>query len=230
MIKLKCLVLDDEPLARKGIHQFILRTPFLAYEASARNSREAMEQLLTGNIDLLFLDIEMPGMDGIAFLQSLPVKPCTIIITAHPQFAVQGFELNVADYLLKPVSYERFVVAVNKVLKIRSPQQTDEFIFIKNGTGQDKIKVNDIDYIEARGNYVLIHTVGQSILAYLSLKAAIGLLPGDRFMKVHKSFIVALPKVTRIEARQLWLYKQPIPISRNLQAEVGSRLLNRMQE
>lgn len=227
MIKLKCLIVDDEPVARNGISKFILRTPFLENSASAGNIREAQRILSTEKIDLLFLDIEMPGKDGISFLTDLAYKPSTIIITAHPQFAVKGFELNVVDYLLKPVAYDRFVKAVNKVRSGHwvTEKDEEEYLFVKSGVTHEKIFISDIDYIEAKGNYLIIHSQAKSVMAYLSMKKAEEMLPNELFLKIHKSYIINIAKVTRLESSQVWLYNKPIPLSRSLKEEVTSRLI-----
>ena len=223
MIKLRCLVLDDEPIARAGIGKFIARTPFLENVAAAATVNEAKLILNSEKIDLLFLDIEMPGQQGISFLKEPFSKPNTIIITAHPQFALEGFELNVIDYLLKPVAYERFLKAVSKV---RSNTSDDEqCIFLKSGTGHEKLLISEIDYIEARGNYLEVHTQNRSVMTYLSLRKAEELLPQEMFMKVHKSYMVNIHKITRIESACVWVYNKPMPMSRSLKEEVAGRLL-----
>lgn len=221
------MVVDDEPVARNGINNFIQRTAFLENIASAGNTREALAILNTKKIDVLFLDIEMPGMDGISFLSGLVHKPNTIIITAHPQFAVEGFELNVIDYLLKPVAYDRFLKAVNKVRSSHSPVTKEEgqYLFVKSGTSHEKILISDIDYLEAKGNYLVIHTQARPVMTYLSMKKAVEMLPQEFFLKIHKSYIINISKVTRLESSQVWLYNKPIPLSRKLKEEVTSRLI-----
>lgn len=227
MTKLRCLTVDDEPIARNGIINFILRTPFLENTASAHNVAEAISKLQSHKIDLILLDIEMPGANGLSLLKSKNPLPDTIIITAHPQFAVEGFELNVIDYLLKPVGYDRFMKAVNKVRNKRamSDKPDDQYLFVKTGTSYEKILITNIDYIEAKGNYLNIHTATKSILTYLSMKKVEEMLPRDVFLKIHKSYIINITKVTRIESAQLWLYKKSIPISRTLKEKVRSILL-----
>jgi DNA-binding LytR/AlgR family response regulator len=227
LVKLRCLIIDDEPLAREGVKGFIHRTPFLEFTAMAVNAFEASGVLARQKIDLIFLDIDMPVKDGISFLKELPVKINTIIVTAYPQFAVEGFELNVIDYLLKPVSYDRFTKAVNKVRSIinSSPKDEDKtHIFIKSGREYKKILIADIDYLESKGNYLVIYTSQQSFLTYLSLKKAEELLPPDIFIKVHKSFIINGLKITRIEGNHLIIYNKAIPMSRNLKEDVTARL------
>ena len=223
MIKLRCLVVDDEPIARTGITRFITRTPFLEHAASAGSISEAKQRLHSEKIDLLFLDIEMPGQQGISFLKEPFPKPNTIIITAHPQFAVEGYELNVIDYLLKPVGYDRFLKAVSKVRG--NTADYDQYIFFKSGTGHEKLLITEIDYIEARGNYLEVHTQNRSVMTYLSLKKAEELLPPHMFMKVHKSYMVNIHKITRIESACVWVFNKPIPMSRSLKGEVTGRLL-----
>lgn len=222
MIKLQCLVVDDEPIARAGISKFIARTPFLECVAEANGIAEAKTVLHYHHIDLVFLDIEMPGQHGISFLKEAIVKPNIIIITAHPQFAVEGFNLNVIDYLLKPVSYDRFLKAVNKVRQTADDEQS---LFLKNGTMHEKVLMTEIDYIEAKGNYLLVHMQSKSIMTYLSMKKAEELLPPAMFLKIHKSYIVNINKITRIESARIWLYNKPIPLSRGLKNEITEKLL-----
>lgn len=227
MIKLKCLIADDEPVARMGIKKFIDQTPFLEHVASVKNTSEIEEWMSKEKIDLILLDIEMPGTNGIRFLQQLVHKPYIIIITAHPQFAFEGFALDVTDYLLKPVSYERFVHAINKVRNTIFPTtpNSEDFIFIKSGTTHKKILISDIDYVEAKGNYVVIHTYGKSILTYLSIKKAETVLPKNIFLKTHKSYIVNILKITRITTNAVWLYNKAIPVSRSLKTDVTSKII-----
>ena len=222
MIKLQCLVVDDEPIARAGISKFIARTPFLECASEAGSIAEAKTVLHHHHIDLIFLDIEMPGQHGIPFLKEATIKPNIIIITAHPQFAVEGFELNVVDYLLKPVAYDRFLKAVNKIRQLPDDEQ---HLFLKTGTTHEKVLIAEIDYVEAKGNYLVVHTQNKSLMTYLSMKKAEELLPADTFLKIHKSYIVNIHKITRIESARIWLYNKPIPLSRGLKDEVTERLL-----
>lgn len=228
MIKLRCLVADDEPFARCGIRNFILRTPFLEHTAAASNTKEVIDILHSTKIDLLFLDIEMPGKKGIDFLRGLDYRLNTIIITAHPQFAAESYELNVIDYLIKPVGYDRFLKAVNKVRGHQTPADDNgpQYLFIKSGTTHEKILVSDIDYIEAKGNYLEVHTAAKSILTYLSMIKVLEVLPSELFLKIHKSYIINVAKVTKIETGQVWLYNKPLPVSRNFREDVTCKLIN----
>ena len=226
MIKLRCIVADDEPAARFGIIGFIQRTPFLEFVGGVSNALEIKDIVANTNIDLVFLDIEMPGMSGIDFLYSLALKPAVIIITAHPQYAVAGFELNVIDYLVKPVSYNRFLTAVNKVRQDSTKEsQEQKYLGIKIGKGYVKLQVDDIDYIEARGNYVSIQTPKSSLLAHMSITKIIEMLPENQFIRIHKSYVVNIKKVTRVESSQVWVFNKSLPLSRLLKDVVIAQLL-----
>lgn len=224
-MKIRCIIVDDEPLARKGLKEYIADVNFLELAGEYDSPIKAAEMLQQEQIDLMFLDIQMPRMTGIEFLRSLPLPPQVIFTTAYPDYAVESFELNVLDYLVKPISFERFMKAV---LKAKNQQQknTTDYFFIKCDNKLEKIAYQDILFAEALQNYVAIHTSSRKFITYLTFKGVEDYLPGDKFVKVHKSFIVALDKIDSIEGNELLIGSSHIPISRNLKEEVMERILN----
>lgn len=224
-MKIRCIIVDDEPLARKGLREYIADVNFLELAGEYDSPIKAAEMLQQEQVDLMFLDIQMPRMTGIEFLRSLPQPPQVIFTTAYPDYAVESFELNVLDYLVKPISFERFMKAV---LKAKNQQQknTADYFFIKCDSKLEKIAYQDILFAEALQNYVAIHTSSRKFTTYLTFKGVEDYLPADRFVKVHKSFIVALDKIDSIEGNELLVGPHHIPISRNLKEEVMERILN----
>lgn len=201
---LKCLIIDDEPIAQKIIKGYLEDTPGLELFGICDNAIEALEVLENNAVDLIFLDIEMPKLSGLGFLKTLEKTPETIITTAYREFAVEGFELSVADYLLKPYSFERFLKAVNKVKKkieaenrlSRGNAVEQLYTYFKSGRKNVKVKYNDIVIIEGLSNYVKIHLKDEKILVvYERLSHLQKILPDDRFARIHKSFIIALEKI-----------------------------------
>ena len=201
---LKCLIIDDEPIAQKIIKGYLEDTPGLELFGICDNAIEALEVLENNKVDLIFLDIEMPKLSGLGFLKTLEKTPETIITTAYREFAVEGFELSVADYLLKPYSFERFLKAVNKVKKkieaenrlSRGNAVEQLYTYFKSGRKNVKVKYNDIVIIEGLSNYVKIHLKDEKILVvYERLSHLQKILPDDRFARIHKSFIIALEKI-----------------------------------
>lgn len=223
-MKIRCIIVDDEPLARKGLKEYIADVSFLELAGEYDSPVKAAEILQQEQIDLMFLDIQMPRMTGIEFLRSLPQPPQVIFTTAYPDYAVESFELNVLDYLVKPISFERFMKAV---LKAKNQQKnTTSYFFIKCDNKLEKIAYQDILYAEALQNYVAIHTSSRKFITYLTFKGVEDYLPADQFVKVHKSFIVALNKIDSIEGNELLVGPHHIPISRNLKEEVMEKILN----
>ncbi len=228
-MKINCVVIDDEPLARKGLINFINEVSFLSLKAEFANPLDALNCLKEEQIDLIFLDIQMPKMNGIAFLKTLPNPPLTIITTAFPNHAIEGFELNVMDYLIKPIPFERFLKAVNKAkdyfeLKAQAKQQVDYF-FIKCENRFEKILYDDLLYVEALQNYVVLHTVHKRLVSYLTFKSVEEYLPSNQFLKVQKSFIVALAKIDSIEGNEIKIGRQAIAISRSNKDEILNSIL-----
>lgn len=232
---LSCLIIDDEPLARKGLREYIADVDFLELAGEFDSPLKATDALSKGQIHLLFLDIHMPKISGIDFLKTLQHPPLVIFTTAYPQYALEGFDLSVLDYLLKPISFDRFFKAVLKAKEhyerrqpagsTASPETKDDYIFIKADNKLVKLAYNDIVFVEALQNYVAIHTAEKKFITYLTFKSIEESLPADLFIKVHKSYLVAVQKISSIEGNEIIAGTHHIPISRNLKDEVMERLL-----
>ena len=227
-MKIKCLVVDDESMGRKLMEENIKQFPSLQLVATAKNAFEALQLLHEHDIDLMFLDIQMPGLSGTQFLASLKNRPHVILVTAYPQYALDGFDLDVVDYLMKPVSLERFSKAVQKVMQIEesktTPQTQDIAAASDNSSGDFfvnveyslvKIAVNHILYVEGMKDYVKIHLDNQDrpIVTKSTLKNIESKLPNNSFMRVHKSYIISINKIQSIKGQQLTIGKNEIPVS-----------------
>lgn len=224
---MNCIIIDDEPLAHQVIAHYITKMPGLTLDAGFRNAVEAFEYLSIKNADLLFLDIEMPLVNGIHFLKSLAHPPATIFTTAHKQYAYEGFELNAIDYLLKPFSYERFVKAVEKVetLRMTTRNHQSNLLHIKDGKGTQIINQMNITHIEGCGDYVKIYTPDRMFMIYHTLKALREKLDQDLFLQVHRSYIVNTSKVSCMTANLLMLEnKISIPVGQSFKKEVLEKL------
>jgi DNA-binding LytR/AlgR family response regulator len=235
---LNCLIIDDEPLARKGLKEYLDDVDFVQLLGEFDNPVKAMDIMMKEKIDLIFLDIQMPKMTGLEFLKSLPHPPLVIFTTAYPQYAVEGFELNAVDYLLKPFSFDRFWKAILKARAIRENLQgtvanaEEDFFYIKSDNKLVKINYSDVQFVEALQNYVAIHTDQKKYITYLTFHSIEEYLPANRFVKTHKSYIVAMHKVESIEGNEILIGKNRIPISRTeketvLEKLVQNRLLKR---
>ena len=229
---LNCIIIDDEPLARKGLVEYISDVDFLHLAGEFDNPLKATSTLSGQTIHLIFLDIQMPKLSGIEFLKSLSHPPLVIFTTAYPQYAIEGFDLNVLDYLLKPISFDRFLKAAMKAKDAVTSKQTipastsqEDYIFIKSDNKLVKIFYNDILFIEALQNYVTIYTSDKKYITYLTFKSVEESLPADQFIKVHKSYIVAAAKIESIEGNQIKIGSHYIPISRSSKEEVMEKLL-----
>ncbi len=218
-----CLVIDDEPLALDLLEDNIKKIPFLKLLAKCGNALEANEFLNEQAVDLIFLDIQMPGLTGIQFLQGLSkTPPLVIFITAYEQYALEGYALDVIDYLLKPVPFERFIKAVNKAhdkfqsrkTQITAPAAAD-YIFVNSEYNLVRIDFADVAYIEGLKDYVKIFLVSATrpVITRMSMKSMEATLPADQFVRIHKSFIVSLNKITSIRKGRISLLKSIIPIS-----------------
>jgi two-component system, LytTR family, response regulator len=220
-----CLIVEDEPLARNLLTDYVRKVPFLNLVQACANPMDALEVLRTNSIDLLFLDIQMPEITGITLLKILQKKPLVILTTAYSEYALESYELDVVDYLLKPITFDRFLKAVDKAsqrLKTSSPataneKQTSEsmadFVFVKDGTKLVKINFDDILYVEGLKDYVTIHTATQKVISLQRLKSLEMQLPADRFIRVHHSYIIALKAIDFIHKGEVQIRNQMIPIS-----------------
>src|SRR4026208_1519428 len=235
-MKIKCVIIDDEPLARKGMKEYVADVDFLELVGEFDNPLKAAELINGGEVQLIYLDIQMPKLSGIDFFKALAKAPPVIFTTAYPQYAVEGFELNALDYLVKPVSFDRFFKAALKAkeyYEVRQKNDTDktataeahDHFFIKADNKLIKIAFNDILFIEALQNYVVVHTNERKIITYLTFKSVEEYLPSSQFIKVHKSFIVSALKIDSIEGNDIRIGQHHIPISRNLKDEVMDKLL-----
>jgi len=230
---LNCLVVDDEPLARKQIESYVGRVSYLKLMGSVRNPTKAKAVLDNEAVDLIFLDIKMPKMSGIEFLKNNDLFQQVIFITAYTEFAVDGFELEVTDYLMKPVTFERFLKATNKALgkvngfeTIKKITHQPDFIYVKHNQRYHKIWVDDIIYIESMLNYVIIITNNMRHIVYSSLKQIEENLPAGKFIRIHKSYIVSLDKIALLENKSLLTGDVRLPISRSKKALVFEAALN----
>jgi len=210
---MKCVILDDEPFAHQVLEHYIAQTPRLSLVAGFRNAVDAYEYLGKHKIDLLFLDIEMPLINGIGFLKALPDPPKTIFTTAYKQYAFDGFELDAVDYLLKPFSYERFVKAVSKANEPGPIKEASNFLMIKDKDSQINLKQTDIMYVEGLRDYMKIITANKTHIIHHTLKGLLQKLDSTTFIQVHRSFIVNKQYIGRIHHDKLILIDQSlIPI------------------
>ena len=238
-MRLNCLIIDDEPMARTGLQEYIAEIEFLQLVASCENALKASPYLTDQKIDLIYLDIQMPKLSGIDFLKTLRHPPLTIVTTAFPDYAVEGFSLDVIDYLVKPITFDRFIKASRKAqdfFQCRAAGQTaspeSDYFFVRCDSKYEKVYFNDVSYIEALQNYAIIHIPGRKLISYLTLTSLENQLPARRFIKVHKSFIVSVPHVQAIEGNEIIIEHARIPISRALRDHViqqilGNRLFKR---
>lgn len=217
------ILVDDEPLAQEVVETHISKFPNLNLLAKCSNAVEALQALKEHEIDLMFLDIQMPQISGIDFLKTLPNPPKVILTTAFSEYAMDGYDLNVVDYLLKPISFDRFAKAVNKAI---SQEQTEpeitthskesaDYIFVKADKKLIKIHFNDIFYIEGLKDYVILHTPTGRVVTLQTMKSLETKLPQDLFMRVHRSYIVNLGNITIIEGNTIQIGKKIIPIGKN---------------
>lgn len=236
MSKLKCIIADDEPIARKVLREFIEQVPYLELAGQFENATKVETFLQDNNADILLLDIEMPKLSGLDYLKRNEVKPLVILTTAYPEYALEGYELDIIDYLLKPVAFSRFLKAVQKAkdyaaLKDATTQSRPSYIFVRSEKRLEKIELNDILYIESLGNYVNIFTTGKKIIAYLTLKGLESQLPPKEFIKIHQSFLANFSRINAIEGNLVKIGNTEIPVSRNyrdsLMQMVEQRLLKR---
>jgi DNA-binding LytR/AlgR family response regulator len=227
---INCLIVDDEPIAREGMLEYIEQVEFLHVVGVCKNAIEASIALQKNHVDLVFLDIQMPKLTGIDFLKNLQSPPLVIFTTAFPEYAIEGYELNVLDYLLKPISFERFFKAVNKAqsyLNLRGQKEltiADPYFFIKSNQKLEKVSIDDILYIEALSNYVILHTKTKKHIVYMSFKGIESQLPAHHFLKIHKSFIVAVNAIQTIDNDEVVLTNHTLPISKSYKASVMSRV------
>ncbi|MEP7144052.1 MAG: LytTR family DNA-binding domain-containing protein [Ferruginibacter sp.] len=228
------IIIDDEPLARKGLKEYIADVDFLKLLGDFDGPLQATELLGGGEVQLIFLDIQMPKITGLEFIKTIKNAPPVIFTTAYPNHAVEGFEVNAIDYLVKPVSFDRFLKAVMKAKEyyevrernVTAASESSGYFFIKADSKLVKIFLEDVLFVEGQQNYVNIYTKNKKYITYLTFKSVEDYLPADRFIKVHKSYILSASKVDSIEGNGVQISGHYIPISRNLKEEVMGKLLN----
>jgi DNA-binding LytR/AlgR family response regulator len=223
-MKLKCIIIDDEPVARKVLQEFIGEIDYLELAGEAENPLKAMSLLNENNIDIIFLDINMPKINGIEFIKNSKINARIIMTTAYTEYAVEAYGLDVLDYLVKPISFDRFLKACNKAKDTATllpvPPKTHDHFFIKCDSQIEKIFFNDLLYAEAMLNYVMLYTNLKKMMVYITIKSLEEQLPATIFIKVHKSFIVNITKVDSIEGNVLNIGNEKIAVSQNLREKV----------
>lgn len=231
---IKIVIIDDEPLARKGLKEYVADVDFLQLVGEFDHPLKAADLISKGEVQLLLLDIQMPKITGIDFFKLLQQAPPVIFTTAYPQYALDGFELNALDYLVKPISFDRFLKAAMKAKEYyelrqqnktveQEEQQTD--FYIKADNRFVRIAFNDVLFVEALQNYVCIYTAAKKYISYLTMKSVEEYLPASQFIKTHKSFIVNAAKIDAIDGNEIRLGEHRIPISRSEKEEVMEQLL-----
>lgn len=225
---IKCLIIDDEPLSRNVLKTFTKDHPDLALVAECKDAFEAMEVLSKESVDLLFLDINMPKLSGVNFYKSLNQKPEVIFTTAYPEFAVEGFELNAVDYLMKPIAFERFVQAIQKVKDKSGDSKKEEapqdFILLKADKKIYRTPFDDILYCEALGDYVKVHLTTKTLIITTTMKGILTDLPSAQFMRTHKSYIINKTKFEYIEGNQIKIGEHMVSIGQSYREEVFKQL------
>lgn len=220
---MKAIAVDDEPMALEVVRAHAAKVPFLELKATFTNAFQALEYLQKENIDLIFLDIKMPDISGIEFFNSLSRKPLLIFTTAYSEHAVTSFEMDAIDYLLKPFSLSRFLKACNKAFELynfRNTVETSDHLYLKTGYEQVKVLYDDILYLEATGNYVSFVLRDKKILSRSTFAEALAMLPIQKFVRVHRSFMVAVNKIDKLERHQITIGNTKIPLSESYQQQV----------
>lgn len=236
---IKCIVVDDEPFAQKGLKEYIEEVDFLELIGVCDNAMQAYPFINKGEADLILLDIEMPGLSGIDFLKSLHYMPAVIFTTAYPQYALQGYDLDVIDYLVKPISSQRFLKAVTKAKnfladKMKDASQTageNDYFFLKVNQQVERIFYKEVLFVEAMQNYVAVHLNNKKLISYITISNMEKRLPANLFMRIHKSYIAALHKIDSISGNKIIIHTHTLPLSRNtkekLMQAVDGKLVKR---
>jgi len=230
--KIKCILVDDEPLARKVLKKYIDKVPSLELVKQCPNAMEAAACLHEFSVDLMFLDMKMPEMTGMDFIKTLSAPPKIIVTTAYSEYALEGYEHAVIDYLLKPISFERFLKAINRFQETVQSQgavqatlrgdthRKDDFIFLWSNKIEHKVKYVAIKYVKGYGNSVEVYTDDDMITVWETMKTVEESLPKSTFLRVHKSFIVAIDKIDKIERNKIWMGETEIPIGKYYKKDV----------
>lgn len=226
---IKCVITDDEPIARKGLQGYIDKIDYLQLVGVCEDAIQLNSLLKQQPVDLLFLDIEMPYITGIDFLKNTPQPPKVIFTTAYEQYAIKGYELDVLDYLLKPISFERFLKAANKAYDYFAPQSNsqDNYLFVKTDNKLEKINFNELLFVEAMENYVALYLPGKKLITHSTLKALQEKLPAKQFIQPHKSYLVNINCIQSIEGNLLHVEgKFQVPISKYQKEEIMEKIVN----
>jgi DNA-binding LytR/AlgR family response regulator len=234
---MRCIAIDDEPLALELISGYIQKTPFLEFVAGFTDPFKAMNFLLKTPVDLVFIDINMPELSGIELLKALPVLPKIIFTTAYSEYGAESYEFNAVDYLLKPVKYDRFLKGVNKAFDLSSLKKEEtsvsagsepqsQSVLIKSGSKTFKIATDDIFYIEAAGNYMLFYTLKGKIMTLMPMNEILKMLPSNTFKRIHKSYIISLKHIEIIEKAVVIINKTRIPVGITYREHFSSIIKN----
>ncbi|WP_116106618.1 LytR/AlgR family response regulator transcription factor [Lewinella sp. IMCC34191] len=241
-MNLTCLVVDDEPMARRLLQQYVEQTPNLTLTASIGNPLQALKVLQEDPPDILFLDVQMPELTGTSLLKILKKKPVVVLTTAYSEYALEGYELEVTDYLLKPITFERFLQCVERITQAKNPVHSPgvlsvegsipapaapSFFFVKDGTKSVRINFDEITHIEGLKDYVKIHTLSKRITTLQSLKKLMETLPAGQFVRVHHSYIVALKWIEEVSRDEVTIGDVTVPVSDTYRRELKEIIDNR---
>src|SRR3954470_16896172 len=230
---MKCIIVDDNKMARTAIKLLIAQVDFLDLKQECASPIEAFNYLKAEEVDLVFLDVEMPGMTGVELIKNLEKRPIIILITSKKDYAIEAFELNVADYIVKPVSLPRFTMAVSRAKELFDSKNEDhgvkhekdkEYIFARSNNVLAKIRIDDIKYIQALGDYVNIFTDDKRYTVHITLKGIEEKLPQDKFYRLHRSYITSLNHIDNIEESTAYIGKHPLPIGEQFKKELLKKL------
>jgi two-component system, LytTR family, response regulator len=235
-MKLNTIIVDDEPLAQKGLEDYIKEVNFLELVGKAEDPVEASSLLTSLSVDLMFLDIQMPKLSGIEYLKKMKNPPLVIICSAFAEYALEGYELDVLDYLIKPVAFDRFFKAVVKAkeyceLKQKNNQSISAegaYFFIKCNNKIEKISMNELLFVEGTSNFVTIHTSHRKLVSYLTMKNVESFLPAELFVRIHKSYLVQINKIDQIDASEAKIGKYHLPISRHFREALIEKIDTRI--
>ncbi|UOE49230.1 LytTR family DNA-binding domain-containing protein [Mucilaginibacter sp. SMC90] len=226
---ISCIAIDDEPKALEVIERYCYKTNLVDLKATFREPVKAIEFLNCEKVDLIFLDINMPDISGMQLVQTLLPRPMIIFTTAYSHYAVESYDLNALDYLLKPITFERFLAAINKAAGVLAPKngpikENEPTVFIKSGPQTYQVKVSEILYLEKDGNYITVHLKDRNILVRENMGDIFDVVPAGDFLRVHKSYVVAIKHITMIEVHQLIINGEKIPIGSTYRDLLRSRL------
>jgi len=224
-----CIAIDDEPKALEVIERYCSKTSLVDLKATFREPLKAIEFLNREKVDLIFLDINMPEISGMGLVQTLSPRPMIIFTTAYSHYAVESYDLNALDYLLKPITFERFLAAINKAAgtlpsKSGASNEDEPTVFIKSGPQTYQVKINDILYLQKDGNYITVYLKDKKILIRENMTEIFDIVPSEEFVRVHKSFVVAIRHITMIEVHQLIVNGEKIPIGSTYREHLRTRL------